>query len=208
MIENKRQKKYLFEGRDNMKKFIAILLVLTVACGLVGCGEMNSFTIEELKSELLNENIQLDSFEVSEEDNGFTFSAKYSDELVLTGMTDAKQNIISIKFVNIGLDTSVFNNKVILTDWLDDTLNTDPMDMTMKELSLARVTLACISELQALYALICEDDPDSGLLFALNTLLFKGSTDIEGWDVKIVVNAKDATDFDEHSLTIEATHVG
>lgn len=169
-----------------MKKIIAFILVLCLCVGLCACGAENQFTIEELYSALRGEDIEIDDSVINQTEKGFDFLFE-TDNLLVSGTADENQNVNYIMFANIGLDVSVFSNNDIFEKWFARTSEIDLNTATVKEISEILVADNCISELEAFYRLT--SDGEDAMLFAINTLLGKESSEIECWTINVSVDS-------------------
>ena len=79
-----------------MKKFITLIMVLATVLCCVSCSsdrsedahKIDTFTIKDLESALLDNDIELDKFEVVEQDDGYSFTANIGTDLIVSGTAD------------------------------------------------------------------------------------------------------------------------
>ena len=167
-----------------MKKSIAILLTLCLCVGLCACSvEIPKFTVEEFTNALLSKDIEFDNSTISQTGD-FLF---YSDHHIVSGTADKNQNVTYAMLVNMGVDASVFDNQAKFETWLAETAEMDIGSSSLREIDKLIATNNCIDELMVFYELANgEDDPFD---FAVDTLLRKESTKVNGWKIKVSVDS-------------------
>ena len=184
-----------------MKKICACLLALVMVAGFVGCNSTNNPSVDDFKNAMKQENVELDNFDIQENDKGFSFTAQ-GEYVYITGTADKKQNITAITFENRDTDSSIFETKETFEQWYAENVKDETDDygqMTMRELKANIVAMSCIDELNALYSLFKAEDAHT---LAVNTLLTKQSSEIKNWNISVsVVEGK--SDLDD-TIIIEA----
>lgn len=199
MLENEKEKL-------GMKKSLIVVLALIMVLGLVGCSNSNGVSsgvsIDELDNALNKEGIELD-FSVSENADGFSFEAN-GDNVLITGTADKGKNIKNIRFENIGTDSSIFESNEIFEWWYEGSLNREINKMTLNEIKTQIVAYNCIDELEAFYSLFEESDSGEKMLFAVNALLRKESSEIENWSISVSVTQ--GASVGDDTIVIEADY--
>jgi hypothetical protein len=169
-----------------MKKTMACILALVMVLGLAGCGKASNPSVDELKNAMDQEEIELESFDVSESDDGFTFEGQ-GEYAIITGTADKDKNVTKVTFENSGTNSAIFESNDMFEQWYSENVdnpNVDYSQMTIEELRAYIVALNCIDELQAFYSLFETDDAHT---LAVNTLLQKSSSEIKNWSVSVSV---------------------
>lgn len=187
-----------------MKKICACFLALAMVVGITGCSSTNNPSmcsstnnpsIDELKDAMEQEKIEFDYFDIQERDEEFFFIAN-GEFVSMAGLTDKNENVTAIIFVNSGTNSAIFETKATFEQWYTENVKDGTIDYgqtTMGELKANIVALSCIDELKGLYSLFQKDD---AYQMAVNTLLEKEASEIEGWSIGVSV-AKGDTDTDD-----------
>lgn len=178
-----------------MKKLCAYLLALVMVVSFVGCNSTNNPSIDDLKNAMKQENVEIDNFDIQENDKGFSFVAQ-GEYVYITGMADKNQNMTAITFENRDTNSSIFETKATFEQWYAENVKDETNDygqMTMEELKTNIVAMSCIDELNALYSLFKKDDAHT---LAVNTLLTKQSSEIKNWNISVSV-VEGESDFDD-----------
>lgn len=180
-----------------MKKVVALLLVLVVAVGLVGCGAGSSITTEkfiEAYNSQMSEAEQIDEFDIKETEDGFSFEKNNDYGANVSGTMDKNKNINHIKFVNENVECIHFYSEVDVLG-LVEKFATNSTNIKAGDL----YAYNCIDEIKILYA-TCFDTNNPDIDEIAKILASKQPTEIDNWSISVSVDETNEV------VTIEAEY--
>ena len=165
-----------------MKKAFVWVLIFAMVLGLVSCSSVSSgVTMENLitaYNSKMSESKQIDTFQVSETDDGFSFEKDH-----ISGTMDKQKNINQIKFVNENVACENFSSKNSILALIDKILEQDMDNLYIADLNAHD----CISQIEILYN-VCFKDRKYSFDEACDILTSKEPVKIEEWTISVSID--------------------